>query len=76
MSRCYIFHGDQVTEYTGWPDLSDMPIDSYSYEPLFTDPAYQWGHIVSTYTFSEKQWLTCPTSNVPTLYLTMALLLT
>lgn len=84
MSRCYIFHGDQVTEYTSWPAHEGCPIGSYSFEPEAFFPDQRWGQMIHTQRESalpgETEFNFIDAADVPTtvpkLYLTMALLLT
>ena len=83
MSRCYIFHDDQVTEYPAWPAHEGCPLGSYSYEPDEFFPDQRWGQMTQTkresalleakeFRFIDE--IDVPTT-VPSLYLTMALLL-
>lgn len=75
MSRCYIFHGDQVTEYPApLPDGTKFNEGAVLYEP-YGQPQNLWWNIALQ---DDGQIMYAPKSitNVPTLYLTMALLLT
>lgn len=84
MSRCYIFHGDQVTEYTSWFLHDGYLLGSYSFEPEAFFPDQRWGQVTQTKRESalpsEMEFNFIDDADVPTavpkLYLTMALLLT
>lgn len=83
MSRCYIFHDDQVNGFPYWPADPHVPLGCYSFEPQ-EFPDQRWGHVTANTRDDSKKGerdfyfidaLDVPTT-VPTLYLNMALLLT
>lgn len=80
MGPIYIFLNDQVTEHAEWPGYPVSAIGCFSYEPC-SNNTNMWGRVVASPNYSEGGEFmfiasTDVPTTVPTLYRTMALLLT
>ena len=80
MSRCYIFHGDQVTELPHWPGTQALPVGSWVYRPDHVE-GEQWyaiyqNHPLNLNGYGGHEWCHPPIGLIPTLYRAKALLLT